>query len=124
MGVQHPDITEDTPYNLPETVELAPGEKATIVYQPEGTGTTFVLPELGISKQSQTTYELKLDDSQRYHGEIPPTDIDDSNQTFIPAWSFTREMQVIIRNFGDAIRTYHVQPKGWETTESVTDGGA
>jgi hypothetical protein len=122
MGLEHPSIREDRAINNPETAEVGPGERATFTWTPENTGTTFVLPELSVSKHPETTYEVKLDGSTRFEAPIPPTDIDDSGQTFLPPITFEQELTVIVRNFSDSTRDYHAQPKGWETDESLGGG--
>jgi hypothetical protein len=122
MGLEQPEIGEDKPFNNPESAQVGSNEKWTVEFTPENTGTTFVLPELAVSKQSQTTYEVKLDGTSVYLSDIPPTDIDDSTQTWLPAKTFSSSLEVIVRNFASSTRTYHVQPKGWETSESPNGG--
>jgi hypothetical protein len=122
MGLESPDIETDRPFNDPESAQVGSGEKWTVEFTPENTGTTFVLPELAISKRPSTTYEVKLDGSRIYLADIPPTDIDDSTQTWLPPRTFSNSLEVIVRNFGDATDTHYVQPKGWETNETPNGG--
>lgn len=124
MGLDSPDVETDKPFNDPETAQVGPNEKWEVEFAAENTGTTFVLPELAVSKQSQTTYEVKLDGTKVYESDIPPTDIDDSTQTWLPPKTFESTLTVIVRNFASSTRTYHCQPKGWETSETVNGGSS
>lgn len=122
MGIENPDIQTDKPFNDPESATLGSNEKWTVEFEATDQGTTFVLPELAISKRTQTTYEVQLDGTPVYLADIPPTDIDDSTQTWLPPKTFENQMTVIVRNFADSTRTYQAQPKGWETPDSLEGG--
>ncbi|MFC6796173.1 hypothetical protein ACFQFH_19915 [Halobaculum halobium] len=117
--VPEPD-PDDVPFNEPYTAELDDGEKVTVTFTPEQSGSVFYLPILAISKVRGTIYEIRDDGSTQYGpAAIPPTDIDDMTVTFAPAKRF-RDSQVIIRNTSGAPQTYHIQPVGFEQIE----GGA
>lgn len=117
--------TEDVGFNEPYTAELNDGEKVSVEYAPEQSGSTFYLPTLAISKVAGTVYELKLDGSTEYGpAAIPPTDIDDLDATFVPALSFETEMEVIVRNNSGTTNTYTIQPLGFERTSGGGSDGA
>jgi hypothetical protein len=105
----------DVPFNEPVSVELDTGEQAEISFRPVQQVTELILPILAASKYQQSTYEIRVDGETVYGpAEIPPTDVDDLTVTFLPAHRFSRELTVFITNLSPTIRTYHVQPIGWE----------
>jgi len=112
---------DDVPFNEPYTAELEDGEKVTVTFTPEQSGSVFFLPVLAISKVRGTIYEIRDDGSTQYGpAAIPPTDIDDLTSTFVPAKQFRDSLEVIIRNNSGNPQTYHIQPVGFEQIE----GGA
>ncbi|MFC7069486.1 hypothetical protein [Halobaculum lipolyticum] len=106
---------DDVPFNEPYTADLDDGEKVTVTFTPEQSGSVFYLPVLAISKVRGTIYEVRDDGSTQYGpAAIPPTDIDDTTVTFAPAKQFRDSLEVIIRNNSGAPQTYHIQPIGFE----------
>lgn len=98
-----------------ETVELQPGQKATIRFAPTRSGSTFYTPVVAMSKERESSYEVKLDGSSAWGpAAIPPTDIDDLSYLWVPSKEFEDEMVAIIKNLGSNTRQYHVLPVGWE----------
>lgn len=105
----------DVPFNEPQTVQLASNQQATVSFVPQQRNTTFVLPQVAVSKVANTTYAVRIDDETVYGpAGVPPTDIDDSGQTFYPARRFSKKLEILITNVGSSTQTYHVQPVGWE----------
>lgn len=101
--------------NEPATVELDPGEKATVTYQQKQRVSSLRLPIIAISKFSGCVYEIRADGKERYGpAEIPPTDIDDLSVCFLPALHFEDELTIEVTNLGEVARTIHMQPIGWE----------
>lgn len=101
----------------PTTVELGEAEQATITYTPEQSGTTFYVPVVAISKEQETEYRIKADDTVIWGpAEIPPTDIDDLQPMWTPAQEFQTRLSVEITNLrtDGGVRRYHVMPVGWE----------
>ncbi|MFC6734868.1 hypothetical protein [Halolamina salina] len=117
--IPEPD-PDDTPFLSPYTVTVPPGKKATVEFTPEESSSVFHLAAVAISKEAQTTYELRDDDTPMYGpAAIPPTDIDDSSVTWVPCQRFRSSLTVIIKNVSDAQRTYSILPMGYETTEGT-----
>lgn len=115
---------QDTPFNEPYTVTLQGGQRATIEFTPEESGTVFYLATCAISKETQTTYEIQQDQTPMYGPSyIPPTDIDDLVATWTPAKTFRTSLTVIISNTGTTERTYHIQPVGYEAPANRGDAG-
>ena len=107
---------DDTPFLEPYTASVPAGSKATITFEPEESGSTFYLAGVAISKEDQTTYELRDDGTPMYGpAAIPPTDIDDSGVTWVPCQRFRTSLQAIIKNVGPSERVYTVLPMGYET---------
>lgn len=106
----------DIPFNQPVTKTLGPLEQATVRYRPRTNPAEFYLPIVAISKQAESSYEVKLDDKTVYGpASVPPTDVDDLSATFIPARQFSQTLEVIVTNLSETTsRTYTVQPVGWE----------
>jgi hypothetical protein len=105
----------DIPFNSPYTVKLSDGEKATVRYEPEQSGSTFYLASLAVSKHPGAIYEVR-DDGETTYGPsaIPPTDIDDMTICWTPCQRFQTDLEVIVRNNSGTTHTFHVQPLGYE----------
>ena len=102
-------------FNEPATVDLEPGERATVKFDPKKRVSELVLPIVAISKFAGCVYEVRADGSERYGpSQIPPTDIDDLGVCFLPALRFNDSLTCEITNLGTSSRTVHVQPIGWE----------
>jgi len=101
-----------------KSVELDSGQKATITFTPERSGSTISVPTLAVSKRNSSSYEMKIDGSNQFGpAEVPPTDIDDLAQPFPVPVEFETNMKVIIKNLSSTDRrTYHIQLIGWEDT--------
>ena len=96
------------------------GSKATVEFEPEESNSVFYLASVAISKEAQTTYELRDDGTPMFGpAAIPPTDIDDSSVTWVPCQRFRTSLSVIIKNVSSAARTYSILPMGYETTEGA-----
>ena len=104
----------------PQSVELDPGQKATMEWSPERSGSTFYLSVVGISKISDSTYSIQAD-GRPIFGEaaIPPTDIDNTVPIWDPPKTFEDTLTVEVKNLGDGTQTYHAQPVGFETSQGV-----
>lgn len=107
---------EDIPVNEPASVDIGPGQQATVTFTArQRTNDGFVLPTVAVSKRSQSTYEITMDEEEVYGpASIPPTDIDDLGVCFVPAYEFEQELEVQVANLSDTEREYHVQPIGYE----------
>lgn len=111
---------DDTPFLSPYTVTVPAGSKATVTFEPEESGSVFYLASVAISKEDQTTYELRDDGTTMFGpAAVPPTDIDDSSVTWVPCQRFRTSLTAIIKNVSSAERTYTVLPMGYETTEEA-----
>ncbi|PSP38288.1 hypothetical protein BRC71_06335 [Halobacteriales archaeon QH_7_65_31] len=105
------------PFNEVVTVQLNPGEQATVTFEPVQSVSRFQLPVVAISKFPQSSYEVRADGQQRFGpAGAPPTDPDDMAATFLPALEFSDELEVTVSNLAasSTARTYIVQPVGWE----------
>ena len=115
--IPEPSAT-DTPFLEPYTVTVPAGSKAVVEFTPEESQSVFYLASVAISKEAETTYELRDDGTPMYGpAAVPPTDIDDSAVTWVPCQRFRDSLSVIIKNVSSAERTYTVLPMGYETTE-------
>ncbi|GGL57944.1 hypothetical protein [Halocalculus aciditolerans] len=115
MHVTPAPSTDDVPFNEPVTVTLDAGQQGTISFEPKQRSTQFVLPICAVTKQPNTTYEVRTDGENVYGpAGVPPTDIDDLAVTFVPARRFERSLKVVISNVSNSTHTYHVQPVGYE----------
>lgn len=109
-----------TAFASPQSVELASGERATISWEPDRSGTTFFMHVLAVSKAADTTYEVRCDGRTVFGpAAIPPTDIDDLKAVWDPPQTFDTDLTLIIKNLGTGSRTYHAQPVGFETQQGV-----
>jgi len=102
-----------------DTVDLDPGQQATITFTPDQSGTVFRTPTVAISKFADYAYKIKMDDSTEWNESFPPTDIDDMGVVWIPAKEWRTDMIVEVsdlRSNGNT-RTVHIQPLGWEEYE-------
>jgi len=107
--------SQATRINEPATIELEAGERGTIAYEIENRTSELILPIVAISKYTDCIYEIRADGNARYGpAQIPPTDIDDLNVTFLPALRFADSLTVEVSNLGSVPRTIHIQPIGWE----------
>jgi hypothetical protein len=94
--------------------ELEPGERLVVTSEPDG-GETVHVDCVAASKFRGLTYEVRTDGTTRYgQAGIPPTDVDDLTQTFVPALEFDRELKTIVRNPSTTTRVVAVQVRGWE----------
>ena len=107
---------EDIPVNEPVSVDIGPDQQATVTFTArQRTNNGFVLPIVAVSKRSQSSYEITMDEEEVYGpASIPPTDIDDLGVCFVPAYEFEQELEVQVANLSDTEREYHVQPIGYE----------
>jgi len=104
-----------TPVHAVEQVSVPGGQRARITFTPEQSGTTFSLPIIAIGKRAGTTYEVIADGVTRYaQAALPPTDVDDLSECFMPPLEFQTKLELIIRNTGDKEQTYGMQVVGWE----------
>ncbi len=111
---------DDTPFLSPYTVDVPAGSKATVEFVPEESNSVFYLASVAVSKEAETTYELRDDGTTMFGpAAVPPTDIDDSAVTWVPCQRFRSSLEVIIKNVSSATRTYTVLPMGYETTEDA-----
>ena len=99
-----------------ETVVLEPGQKATVEFTPEQSGTRVYLPAVAVSKHPTTHYRIKGDSNTLWDAAIPPTDIDDLSAPWIPVRSFSTSLEVEVAYLAESggAREYHIQPVGWE----------
>ena len=106
----------DLPINAPVSVQLGPLEQANVTFTPEQQVTDFRVLSLLISKEPNTGYRIRMDDSVEFgEAPVPPSDVDDSGPTFLPPKQFSNEMEVRVRNLSEnKTRVYHIQPIGWE----------
>ena len=107
----------DRPLNQPQTVRLDPGERVTVKFTAtQRTGSGFVLPMLAMSKHPNSVYAAKVDDDEVIYPEssVPPTDIDDKQITFMPAYEFAEKLVVTMANLSESTRRYTCQPIGFE----------
>lgn len=111
----------DSPFNDVISVELDAGKEAVISYEPEDRRSEFYVRTVAISKAAQTAYRIDTDGTNEFNGDIPPTDIDDLDQTFFPPESFEDHMEIVITNSSDATRIYHIQVIGWESRRVVDE---
>lgn len=125
MGEVIPKPSEfATPVNEPVQVELGAGQRATFSYTPSQLSTPgFVVPTLAASKLPDSAYTVKFDGRTVFGpSPAPPTDVNDLGVTFMPAFEFNDELEVIVENLQDSgTRTYTVQPIGYE--RAGDDGG-
>lgn len=110
-----PDPT-DIPINETASIRLEGNQKATATFTAsQRTNDGFVLPIVAASKWSDSSYTVKLDGDIVYGpASIPPTDIDDLEVCFLPAFEFDQEIEVEVANLSTDTRTYHIQPVGYE----------
>lgn len=114
----------DDHFNEATSVTLDPGQKGTITFEPEDRQSDYYLPMLAASKIEDSEYEILTDGTTTFGpAPIPPTDIDDDNQTFIPPETFSDYCDVEISNLGSNTQTYIVQAKGWERRKRTDEGG-
>lgn len=114
-----PDPADATAEAAPESVDLGPGEQATVEFTPERSGSVFRIPTVAISKRTESTYSIRMDGSTEWDtAAVPPTDIDDLQPVWLPAKRFESKLEVQVANIADSggIRTYHIMPVGWEVT--------
>lgn len=111
-----PQPTADAiPINEPASVELDPGERGTVTYDPEKRVSSLVVPIIAASKYRGCIYEVRADADTVYGpARIPPTDIDDLQVCFIPALRFSESLTVQVTNLAEQTRTVNIQPIGWE----------
>jgi len=115
--VPTPDA-DDLPFNDPYRVNLDPGKRLTVTFQPDQRSTTFRLPILAISAHPEMHYRVRVDETVRFDAPYPPTDPDDMTVTFVPCISFNRSLEVVVENLSDsATRNVVVQPIGWEEVQ-------
>jgi hypothetical protein len=95
---------------------LDEGEKLVATFTPEGATTDARLPIVAMSKFPGATYEVQIDGDTHYGpAAIPPTDVDDTDVTFLPAFQWSESIRGIVRNVsGGDQREATVQVIGWE----------
>lgn len=109
----------DNPFLDPFTIQVPGESKGTVTFEPEEYGSTFYLATVAISKESQTTYEIKDDGTEMFGpSQVPPTDIDDFGVTWVPCQQFKNSLEVVIRNLSGGPKTYTVLPMGYESKEN------
>ena len=91
-------------------------QKAVIEFQGERSNSTFSVPTIAISKRDGTTYEVRADGATEFGpAPVPPTDIDDLAQTFVPPIQFDSKLKIVIKNTTQTDnRRYAMQVIGWE----------
>jgi len=121
MAATEPD--RDTAFNDVQSVLLPPGEQATVTYSLSTTRSDFHLLMAAISKHVDMAYKIEMDGSEEWLASLPPTDIDNAQQTHIPPKRFQNDMEVTISNLGDVERRINIQIKGFERPPTVDEGG-
>ena len=107
--------SRDDAFNRVSSVTLADGEKGVVTFSPSDRTSQYFLRMVAISKRQGSTYEVRLDESAEFPEEaIPPTDVDDAVDTFVPPETFEQEIEIVIRNTSGSEKTYRVQVTGWE----------
>lgn len=107
--------SRDDSFNRVASVTLADGQKASVTFSPSDRTSQYFLRMAAISKKTGSTYEVRLDDAVEFEeAAIPPTDVDDSVDTFTPPETFEREIEIVIKNTSGSSKTYRVQVAGWE----------
>ena len=108
--------SSDLPYNNAETATIDEGQKLVARFVPEGATTDARLPIAAARYHPGCTYEIRIDGETRYGpATIPPTDIDDLDVTFIPAYQWGDSVEIIIRNVsGGSQLAVAAQIVGWE----------
>lgn len=115
MTIHNLPSADDVAFNEPVGRYLDVGEKLTATFEPVQRVTEFVLPCIAATKAPGTTYRVKVDGEEVYGpAPIPPTDIDDLTQTFLPPLRFGESLKVIIENVDGSGAQFYVQPVGWE----------
>ena len=105
----------DTGFNSPSTIELDPGERGTVRFDPKNRVSELVLPIVAMSKHDGVIYSVRADGKDRYGpAQIPPTDVDDLGVCFLPALRFEDSLTCEVTNLGTSTRRIHIQPVGWE----------
>jgi len=115
-GVSPCPHPSDLPYNETETGTLDEGQKLVAEFTPEGATTQARLPIVAMSKYPGATYEVQIDDDTVYGpAAVPPTDVDDTDVTFLPAYAWNEKVRCVVRNVsgGDQQDTT-IQIIGWE----------
>ena len=118
-----PGLERDQPFLDTQSVLLGAGERAVLDYSLSDTRSQFHLVMAAISKHTESTYSIEVDGSDEYESPVPPTDIDNAQQTYIPPLVFDNSMTITVENLSDAERYYHCQIKGWERPPTVDEGG-
>lgn len=104
-----------------ESVDLDSGSRAIVEIAPERSSDQLRLGTVAVSNFSDAAYELRSDGSRLYGpAPIPPSTVADPVVTWVPAIPVRTSLQVVLddlRGSGGS-RTYHVQPIGYEETET------
>lgn len=114
----------DKPVNEPLSELLDCGQRAIFTFEPRQQSTPgFVVPTVAASKHPESSYTVWFDDQQVYGpSAIPPTDIDDTVVTFIPAFEFADELKIQVENLSSSTtRDYVVQPIGYERVSEESE---
>jgi hypothetical protein len=110
----HADPADYAPVFDAVVETLDPGERMVVTSTPDG-GETVHVDCVAASKYQGLTYEIRADGRTRYgQAGVPPTDVDDLAQTFIPALEFDSKLRTIVRNPSQKTRVVAVQVRGWE----------
>lgn len=122
MKYDHQD--RDDPFNVVETVTLDPSEKATVTFTPDNRVSDYFLPVVAVSKYDQSTYRVSTDSTAEFgEASLPPTDPDDTADTFRPPETFSESCTVEITNLSGVTRAYNIQLIGWERRRRIDEGG-
>ena len=121
MATEH--FPRDTPFIDAQQVILSASEQATITYSLSNTRSQFHLVMLAASKHTDVIYTVEMDGSEEWKAPIPPTDVDNAQDTYVPAKVFRNDMEVQVANVGDVDRRVNVVIKGWERPPTVDEGG-
>ena len=114
------NVNQATPIHEATQVELESGEKATVTFEPEESGTTAKVPIVAIDRRQDSTYQIDADGTTRFEeAAIPPTDTNDLSRRFYPPLSFSTKLTVIIRNASPNRQTYAVQVIGGEVADGT-----
>lgn len=106
------------PIHATERVTLGPQEKGEIVVEPDNQSSTHFVPVVAVSKRSNATYTVEVDETTRYgeNTHTPPTDPDDLTATFLRALEMEREIVITVRDVrtSGAERNFDAHILGWE----------
>lgn len=106
-------MSEWIPVNEADGTEIPAGSRAEFTFTPDASG--MQLDAVAASKYRGLSYEVVVDDDQRYGpAAIPPTDIDDMTTTHNPRLEVSRELVITVRNPSSSSRFVAAQVRGVE----------